>query len=258
MAEQFKANDDKHLFEEPSYLTLIKGPYYKDWHLRYQKAFRSFIEKEIMPFADKWDEKGEIPLSLYKTTYNAGYFSNGYPSNLGGQLFENKYVLDSYALIIKNYETARVGVSGLITTLWGSMGIGLPPVLNFGSKYLKTKYAKPVICADKIICLAVSEPSIGSDVSSLKTLAIDDPDDPNNYFRVNGEKFFISNGNKANYYTTAVRYKGQIMALLIDRDFINQNNDKNGRIITTRMKTQGWWCSDTAYITFKVLCCRQI
>eukprot|EP01084_Bolivina_argentea_P196061 336179_1 len=241
---------DDYLFKEASYLTLFKGPYYKPWHLRFQKKYRQFVETHIMPNADKWDESGNVPLSAYKTTYEHGFYSLGYPVEYGGQLFENKYELDAFAAIIKGYEFSRIGASGIGTTL-GTMGIGLPPILNFGSEYLKQKYAKPVLTADKIICLAISEPAIGSDVSKLKTNAIDDPND-NNYFIVNGEKFFISNGNKSNYYTTAVRYNGKIIAMLIDRDFVRgANNNANGQILTSRLKTQGWKASDTAYITFK-------
>ena len=61
-----------------------------------------------------------------------------------------------------------------------------------------------IINGNKIIALAVTEPSGGSDVSRIKCTAVTDPSDPN-YYIVNGEKYFITSGMKADYYTTAVK-----------------------------------------------------
>eukprot|EP01083_Nonionella_stella_P154500 497905_1 len=107
-----------YLFKEPSYLTLCKGPYYKPWHLRYQKKFRQFIDQHMMPFADQWDESGNVPSSISKKCYQQGFFSESYPPKYGGQLFENKYSLDAFGQIIKGYELHRLGASGIQTTIW--------------------------------------------------------------------------------------------------------------------------------------------
>jgi len=93
------------------------------------------------------------------------------------------------------------------------------------------------------MALAVSEPYAGSDVSSLRTTAVRE----GNFFIVNGEKKFITSGMKADYYTVAVRTGGEGMGgvslLLMERDAPG--------VTTRKMKTQGWWSSNTAYITFE-------
>ena len=69
---------------------------------------------------------------------------------------------------------------------------------------LRTRVANECLRGDKIICLAVTEPSGGSDVSNIKCTAITDPNDPN-YYIVNGEKYFITSGMRADYFSTAVK-----------------------------------------------------
>ena len=64
------------------------------------------------------------------------------------------------------------------------MGIGLPPVVNFGSDYLKEKVIKDCLAGTKNICLCVTEPSGGSDVAGLQTEAKDMGD----HYILNGEK----------------------------------------------------------------------
>ena len=64
--------------------------------------------------------------------------------------------------------------------------IGLPPVLNFGAPELQSKVIPEVLQGKKIICLAITEPFAGSDVSGLRTTAVKTPD----------EKYWIINGTK--------------------------------------------------------------
>ena len=90
--------------------------------------------------------------------------------------------------------------------------------------------------------LAVSEPYAGSDVANLRTTAVLQGD----HFVVNGEKKWITGGCKADFFTVAVRTGGPgfngVSLLLIE-------SNRKG-VSTRRMKTQGWWSSTTAYITF--------
>eukprot|EP01084_Bolivina_argentea_P007796 14629_1 len=239
-----------HLFKEPNYLAAYpyKSTYLKSWHLRYQKRFRDFLNNTIVPFANKWNEQQCVPDNIYQKCYDAGFYSFGYTSKYGGQLFENN-VGDIFSLMIKFHEISRIGSVGIQLAIWGTVDITAPMLIEFGSEYLKTKYLNPVLRAKKIICLAISEVSAGSDVSAIRTTATEDKNDVN-YFRINGEKCFITNGNKANYYVTAVKYENKIMVLIIDKDFVCSSSN-NGQIITNRMKTQGCWASDTAYVILK-------
>lgn len=123
----------------------------------------------------------------------------------------------------------------------------LTPVLRFGSDYLKNKVAPDCLAGKKIICLAVTEPTGGSDVASLRTRAEKTPD--GKFYIVNGEKKFITNGVFADYFTVAVRTgppgsgMGGISFLLLEKTMPG--------IKTRRMDMQGVWASGTTYITFE-------
>jgi len=49
----------------------------------------------------------------------------------------------------------------------GTCSIGLPPIMNYGSEYLKEKYIRPILDGEKMICLAITEPWAGSDVANI-------------------------------------------------------------------------------------------
>jgi alkylation response protein AidB-like acyl-CoA dehydrogenase len=90
--------------------------------------------------------------------------------------------------------------------------------MHFASKHLKDKVLRDCLAGDKFICLGITEPSAGSDVSSLQTEAKDMGD----HYLVNGEKKWITNGVFADYFTIAVRTKaeagfGSMSFLLIER-----------------------------------------
>eukprot|EP00485_Elphidium_margaritaceum_P011384 CAMPEP_0202705932 /NCGR_PEP_ID=MMETSP1385-20130828/18433_1 /ASSEMBLY_ACC=CAM_ASM_000861 /TAXON_ID=933848 /ORGANISM="Elphidium margaritaceum" /LENGTH=262 /DNA_ID=CAMNT_0049364291 /DNA_START=30 /DNA_END=815 /DNA_ORIENTATION=- len=98
----------------------------------------------------------------------------------------------------------------------------------------------------------------GSDVGNIGCFAIDDSDEPHKYYRVNGEKYFISNGINADYLTVAIRTNrdnkklSALSFILIDVNKVNGGDaTQMGRIYRSKMKTQGWWLGNTTYIVFK-------
>jgi alkylation response protein AidB-like acyl-CoA dehydrogenase len=125
----------------------------------------------------------------------------------------------------------------------GGLGIGLPPIIHFGSRYLKNKVIRDCLSGEKHICLAITEPTGGSDVANLQTEAKDMGD----HYLVNGEKKWITNGTFADYFTVACRtgepgFNG-LSFLLIERGMPG--------VTTRQMKCSGVWPSGTAYITFE-------
>lgn len=91
--------------------------------------------------------------------------------------------------------------------------------MHFGSRFLKGKVVTDCLAGKKSICLAITEPSGGSDVAGLQTEAKDMGD----HYLVNGEKKWVTNGTFADYFTVAVRTGepgfGGISFLLIERSF---------------------------------------
>lgn len=220
--------DDPFQLADPS-------PWYGPEHRQFQSAVRRFVDREILPFVDDWDEAGEFPRELYRKAADAGLLGLGWPEEFGGT------PADPFFALILNQEIARAGAGGVAASLF-SHGIALPPVLAVGSDELKQRAIPPVLAGEKIAALAVTEPDAGSDVAAIRTRARRVGDD----YVVNGTKTFITSGMRADYYTVAVRTGGEgaggISLLLIERD--------RPGFARTPLKKMGWWCSDTATLHF--------
>ena len=197
---------------------------------------KRFVDQNIIEHIDDWEEQNEFPRELYKTAGDAGILGIGHPEEYGGSGG------DIFCKIAASEELMRSGSGGLVASL-GSIDIGLPPVSKWGSTYLKERVIPSVVSGDKIIALAITEPSGGSDVANLKTRAARDGDD----YVLNGSKTFITSGQRADYYTVAVRTGGDgyagISLLLVERDTPGFTRGRN-------LKKTGWWASDTAELFF--------
>lgn len=195
-----------------------------------------FIDKEVKPFINDWEEAGTFPREIYEKAGAAGILGIGHPPEYGGT------EVDIFSKIAASEALMRSTSGGFVASL-GSLDIGLPPVWKWGSSELKNRVVPDVLAGKKISALAITEPSGGSDVANIKTRAVKDGDE----YVVNGSKTFITSGQRADYYTVAVRtgaegYNG-ISLLLIERDRPGFSRGKN-------LKKTGWWASDTAELFF--------
>jgi len=216
----------------------LPNPHLREEHHAWREQLRKFIDTEIMPYAAEWDEEGEMPQDLWPKAAAVGLLGIGYPEAYGGTSED----IDSWHSWITSEELARVGVGGISATLMVH-GIGLPPVINWGSEAMKQMVAPPVLAGEKNISLGITEPGAGSDVAQLSTTAVRDGD----HFVVNSSKTFITGGMRADWVSTAVRTgddgAGGVSMLLIP-------TDSEGFSRTQLDRKQGWWCSDTATLYF--------
>jgi len=207
-------------------------------HHEWQRQLRRFFDKEVIPYANDWDEAGKIPDELWVKAAELGLLGLGYPEEYGGTMEG----IDIWHKNIVNEEMGRMGVGGVAATLMVH-NIGLPPVINFGTTALKRTIAPKVLAGQRRISLAITEPGGGSDVAQITTTAKRQGD----YYLVNGSKTYITGGMNAAWFTTAVRTGGDgaggVSMLLIPADV-------DGVSRTSLDKKQGWWCSDTATIYF--------
>jgi alkylation response protein AidB-like acyl-CoA dehydrogenase len=162
-----------------------------------------------------------------------------WPVEYGGTPPEGGF--DAFHDLVFWDELGRYG-GGWLAACFLTCNIALPPILSVGSDYLKNKVARDCISGKKIIALAITEPSAGSDVANIQTTARKEGD----FYIVNGEKKFITSGMKADFFTVAVRTGGPgmggISLLLLEKGMPG--------ITCRKLKTQGWSSSNTAYITF--------
>jgi acyl-CoA dehydrogenase len=211
--------------------------YFDDTHRMVRDTVRSFVQREILPYVNDWEEAGEFPRELYKKAADAGILGIGAPERWGGS------GEDVFMKVAACEEMVRCTSGGVGASL-GSLDIGLPPVWKWGSEALQEKVVPPVLAGEKIAALAVTEPGGGSDVANLRTRAVRDGD----HYVVNGSKTFITSGVRADYYTVAVRTGdpgfGGISLLLVEKD-------TPGFTVGRKLKKMGWWASDTAELFFE-------
>ena len=217
--------------------TRLLSPHLTESHEAWRKTVRAFVDREIAPHVNAWDEAGGFPRELHKKAASVGLIGLGYPEEYGGV----REGTDLFHSLIASEELARAGSGGLVAGLM-THGIGLPPIMALGSDEMKSRVAPPVLAGDKLIALCVTEPSGGSDVANIKTRAVRRGD----HYVVNGEKTYITTGMRADYLTVAVRTGGDgaggLSFLLIDAD--------SKGVTRTKLDKMGWWMSDTASIHF--------
>lgn len=211
--------------------------YFDPSHQLVRDSVRRFVEREILPDIDQWEEAESFPRELYLKAGAAGILGIGYPEALGGS-----HEGDVFAKIAASEELMRCGSGGLVAGL-GSLDIGLPPILKWATPEVRDRVVPQVLAGEKISALAVTEPSGGSDVANLQTRAVRDGD----CYRVSGSKTFITSGVRADFYTVAVRTGepgfGGISLLLIEKG-------TPGFTVGRQLKKMGWWASDTAELFF--------
>src|SRR5215471_5421262 len=233
------------------YARRMPSPFYTEEHEAFRATVRRFVDREIMPHVDIWDEAEEFPRELYKRASAAGLLQLGFPEEYGG------VPTDPFFGIIKAEEMARHGSGGVNASL-NSHAIGCPPIAALGPEWMKRQVLTEVLAGEKISALAITEPSGGSDVANLKTTARRDGD----HYVVNGSKMFITSGVRADYFTVAVRTGGPgatardsahqpiFLSLLRPNPsllLIERDREGFGR---SKLKKMGWWASDTAQLFF--------
>ncbi|MHB1420975.1 MAG: acyl-CoA dehydrogenase family protein, partial [Bacillota bacterium] len=207
-------------------------------HEMFRKSVRSFVEKEVIPNVDKWEEAGEVPRELYKTAGELGYLGLKYPEQYGGA---DDYLAEAIFL----EEMSRCGSGGVAAALGAHVQIAASAINRIGTEEQKQKYLVTAIKGEKIAALGITEPGAGSDVSSIVTMAVKEGD----YYVVNGSKIFITNGVNCDYVVLAVKtnkdagHRG-ISLLIVEKA-------TPGFTVGRKLDKLGWRASDTGELIFE-------
>ena len=211
--------------------------YFGQEHNIFRDSVRRFVEKEIKPHIEVWEDEELFPIELYKKAADAGFLGLEYPEAYGGT------PCDKLMFVVYVEELTRSGSSGLVCGL-SSHTIASPPVFKMGTEEQKEKFLAPVLRGEKVAALGITEPNAGSDVASIRTRAVRDGD----FYVVTGAKTFITSGCRANFITTAVRTGGEghkgVSLLVID-------SSTPGFTVSRKLRKMGWHCSDTAELSFE-------
>jgi acyl-CoA dehydrogenase len=214
-------------------------PPFEEEHEDLRATIRRWVENEIVPYQDEWEERREFPRELFDRAAELGFLGLKYPERLGGQ--GGDQIHDA----VWAEEIAAAGISGGVGAGLGAhTGIATPPVWSFGTEEQHERFLRPAIAGEKVAALGITEPNAGSDVASIRTRA----ERVDGGWVVNGSKTFITNGVRADFLVCAVRTTaegghGGISFLILEREM-------EGYEVSRKLEKMGWHASDTGELAF--------
>src|SRR5215468_8064966 len=135
-------------------------------HEGIRRNLKKFIDAEINPRVDEWEEAGIFPAhELFKRLGEQGYLGINKPTQYGGMGLDYSYQL----VFLETLGHIRCG--GVPMAIGVQTDMATPALARFGSKELAQEFLVPSIKGDYVACLGVSEVGAGSDVASIKTAA---------------------------------------------------------------------------------------
>jgi acyl-CoA dehydrogenase len=212
-------------------------PPFTQEHEELRASARGFIERELTPHAEQWEEERWFPEEVFGKLAAQGLLGLKYPEQYGGQ--GGDYLHEA----VLCEEMARTGSGGTAAGIGAHINIATPPIWKFGSEEQKQRYLVPAIRGEKIGALGITEPGAGSDVAAITTRA----ERVDGGWVVNGEKTYITNGVRAQFIVTAVKTTQEgghhgISFLIVDR---------GEGVTSSALHKLGWHASDTATIAYE-------
>jgi acyl-CoA dehydrogenase len=213
-------------------------PPFGDEHGQLREAVRRFVDTELNPHAEEWEDARWFPNEVFGRMAELGYLGLKYPEQYGGEGGDSLHD----AVLVE--ELSRCGSGGLAAGIGAHIGIATPPVFKFGTEDQKQRFLVPAIRGEKIAALGITEPGAGSDVAGIRTLArrVDGG------YVLNGSKTFITNGVRADFVVTAVKTTDEgghhgISFVIVERGM-------EGFTVSKKLEKMGWHASDTGELAF--------
>ena len=210
----------------------MKSPYFNQEHLLFRDSVRDFLQQEIAPHFNEWEEAEQIPRWAWKKMGEMGYLGIVHEEEYGGMNADFFYS----AVFLE--ELGRIGNGGFGCAISVHEYMALNHIARAGSSLLKEKYLGPAISGEKIAALAISEPNVGSSVQGVQTTATLEGD----VYILNGGKTFISNGYYADFIATLCKTEQGLAILVVEGDSEGLHRSK--------LKKMGWHSSDTAELQY--------
>lgn len=213
--------------------------YFTREHEQVRRAVREFVDKEINPYVDQWEEVECAPLhDIFRKMGALGYLGIRYDPAYGGE------GLDYWYETVLLEELAKIDCGGIPMAIAVQTNMATPAIAEFGSEYLKETYLKPAIQGDMVAAIAVTEPDAGSDVAAIRTTARREGD----HYILNGSKTYITNGTQADFLTLLARTSDapgyHSFSLFV------VPTDLAGFHVSRKLKKIGMRSSDTAELFF--------
>ena len=214
-------------------------PFTQDHH-DFRKVVRQFVENEINPHVEAWEQEGMMPLhDVFSQMAQLGLLGLEYDPEYGGQGADHLFT----AVLAEEFGRADHGSVGM--ALGVQVDMATPSLHRFGTPEQKEQFLAPALRGEAVAAIAVTEPGAGSDVAAIRTRAVRDGDE----WIINGSKMYITNSVQADWLCLLARtseessgYSGMSQIIV--------PTDVPGFEVSKKLDKLGMRASDTALLTF--------
>ncbi len=217
-------------------------PMLTDEHEMLRRTVRAFVEKEVVPHVDAWEEAGRIPRAFWHRLGELGLLGLEFPTEYGGGGG------DFLSSVVLGEEMARCRSGGVAFSVLVHTDMSSPWLTHYGTEAQKRAYLPGIVSGETVCALGITEPGSGSDMAGIATRAVRDGD----RYLLTGSKIFITNGVYGDLYfvaartspgTTERRHHG-ISMFLVERG-------RPGFTVSRRLDKMGMRASDTAELSLQ-------
>jgi acyl-CoA dehydrogenase len=212
---------------------------FSEEHEMLRRQVRRFVETEIIPNGEKWEREGNVPREFIKRMGELGFLGIGFPEAYGGS------AMDISGWVVLAEELGRSTFAGVVGVATVHALMAAPHLLHAGTESQLAQYMPGIVTGDILTAIAISEVEAGSDVSAMRTKATR----TDGGWRINGTKFWISNGVNADLYFVAARTDPNSKSATGISMFIVEKNTP-GFKVGRKLDKLGFRASDTAELIF--------
>jgi acyl-CoA dehydrogenase len=213
-----------------------------DEHEMLRRTVRAFVEKEVVPHVDAWEEAGRIPRPFWRRLGELGLLGLEFPTEYGGGGG------DFFSSVVLGEEMARCRSGGVAFSVLVHTDMSSPWLVRYGTEAQKQAYLPGIVSGETVCALGITEPGTGSDMAGIATRAVRDGD----RYLLTGSKIFITNGVYGDLYfvaartgpATADRRHAGISMFLLERG-------APGFTVSRRLDKMGMRASDTAELSLQ-------
>jgi len=213
-------------------------PYLDDTHRLLRETLRRFVEKEVVPQAQAWEENGSVPREILRAMGRHGLLGLRVPEAYGGG------GLNTLASALLAEELGRSTFGGFAITVLVHTDMAAPHLLNAGTPAQLERWLPGIVAGECVTAVAVTEPDAGSDVKGIRTRARRDGGD----WLLSGAKLYITNGVHADLYFVAAKTDPDAGGKGISIFAVEKGTP--GFSVSRSLDKMGWRSSDTAALAF--------
>ncbi len=205
-------------------------------HVQLRDQVLRFIEREVEPVAQSWEDEGMVPRDVLRRMGEAGLFGLMYEEQYGGA------EADALTNLVFAEALSQSTFGGFIVTVLVHTDMASPHLHHAGNLQQKARYMPDITAGRCITAVGITEPGAGSDVAGIRTNARFEAGPDGGHWVLNGTKMFITNGVHADLYFIAAKTGSAAR----DTTMFIVKKGTPGFSVGRALKKSGWLSSDTA------------